>query len=277
MIQIGVVGQGGVDRHAVPQDDPIRLRAGKKLGPFPRAADDQIGGCARLQGRRVKAAGCCRVGQKGLGPSIARVVQLADPRRLAHDLKHVHVAIRIKRIAGVVGGKADSDPARLHLVDQCDPAMARGASLLPVLKIEVAHRQADHVQPCARHQVEGFERRGLLHGGERTQVTHGDGQVKAVVQHRLGDIAERVDLWVERFVHMEIKRQSPVLRRTDIGCKLGLQGVIGDRQTAQHPAMSCDQIHDGCEIIRVVRHGAIAEAGGLQIDPVRPFGAQFGE
>jgi hypothetical protein len=78
---------------------------------------------------RVEAAGGGGIGQEATPPSRRiGMVEMADPRRLAHHLQHVHVAIGVERIAGVVGGEADADAARLHLVDQRDAPPARRAA-----------------------------------------------------------------------------------------------------------------------------------------------------
>jgi hypothetical protein len=108
---------------------------------------------------------------------------MADARRLAHHFQHVHVAIGVERIARVVGGEADADAARAHLVDQRDAPAARGAGrarFRPVLQVEVAHRQADHVDAGLCHQVERVQRPRLVLHGERAAMADDDRPSKPV-------------------------------------------------------------------------------------------------
>ncbi len=144
MVQLGIGGQGGVDRAAGPQHDPAALRAGQDLGPGPPLEQDEI---SRRTGPEAAGLGQAHDrgwgGGDGGGPVVERVVELADPHCLLEDLVHVEVTVGAEGVAGIVAGEGQRDATGLDFVDQRDAAPARGAARLPALQIEVAHRQAD--------------------------------------------------------------------------------------------------------------------------------------
>ena len=113
MVEFAVIGQGAVDRPAVDQHGPVGLRAGEQLGPVAGAGQDQVGRAARRQHAGLDAhhaRGVARDAARPVGPGM---VELEDARALAQHFDEVEIAIGVERVAGVVGGKADIDPARL--------------------------------------------------------------------------------------------------------------------------------------------------------------------
>ena len=111
----------------------------QELAEGARPEQDQVRRRAGFERRRVEAAGGGGVGQEGMGPVGIGMVQMPDPRRLAHHLHHVEVTVGVEGVAGVVGGEADRDAAGLHLVDDGDPPAARRAGGVPVLQVIGRH------------------------------------------------------------------------------------------------------------------------------------------
>ena len=80
------------------------------------------------------------------------------------------LVIGVERIARVVGGEGDADPALLHLVHEGDSAPARRLGRSPALQVQVAHREAHHADSGSRDEVESGKRLGLLLNRERAAV-----------------------------------------------------------------------------------------------------------
>jgi hypothetical protein len=207
---------------------------------------------------------------------------MADARRLAHHLQHVHVAIGVERIARVVGGEADADAARAHLVHQRDaaPRGVRGVpGLRPVLEVEVAHRQADHVDPGLGHQVQRVDRPRLVLRRERAAMADDDAALEAGLDLQLRDVAQGLDAGVHRLVDVEIGIQPA-------------RGGLGE-ETPQPVAQVVHRVGDhaqnaalglatrsavwpkGPVIVRPLV--AADQAHGLKVDPVGPVGLKLPE
>ncbi|MPL60722.1 hypothetical protein SDC9_06283 [bioreactor metagenome] len=276
-VEFGIIGKGAVDLPPGAQHDAVGLRAGEELGPAAGAADHQIGGRTRGQRGRIEAAGAGGVRGEGARPVGAGVVEMRDPRRLAHHLDHVEIAIGIERIAGVVGGEADVDAARSHLVHQRHPAPARRAAGRAVLQVHVAHRQADDIQPGLRDQIERARRLGLGLHGKRTAMPHRHRRVEAHFQRHLGDHLQRRDRGVAGLVDVEIGLQPAPRRMVEEHPQPPAQ--VGDRigDGAKHAARAFDDRRGAAEGAALLDHVDRHEARALQRDPPGPVLAQLGE
>ena len=86
------------------------------------------------------------------------MIEVGDPRRLAHHLEHVEIAVGVERIPGVVRRKADWHTARLQFVHERHAPPARRTRSVTILQVHVAHGQAHDVHPRLGGHINGFKR-----------------------------------------------------------------------------------------------------------------------
>ena len=202
---------------------------------------------------------------------------MADSGRLAHHLQHVEVAVGVERIARVVGGEGDADPALLHLVHEGDAAPARCPRGSPALEVQVAHREAHHAQAGPGDEVEGRKRLGLLLDRERAAVAGGDRGVEPGLEHAFGHVAEVGGGRIAGLVHVQVHRHSAlrslVEQADEPGTKLGMR-----HDDAPEHAVRCGYlVHDRPEGRLVPEHVDAAKVHRLEVDPPRPGGPQLPE
>jgi hypothetical protein len=154
-----------------------------------------------------------------------------------------------------------------------------GALRRAVLEVEVAHRQADDVDPGLGHQIERVHRARLVLRRERAAMADDNPALEAGLELQLRDVAQGLDARVHRFVDVEI-RVEPA---GGCLCEKAPHPVAQVRHRVGHHAQNAAPgfrheiggMAEGAVVIRPLV--ASDQANGLKADPVGPFGLKLAE
>src|SRR5215470_9504761 len=155
IVELAIIREPAIDSPAAPEHDSVGLRARQELAPRAPLEEHEIRGQPRPDPARAGQAHevCWRAGRRSR-PIAERAIEVTDARGLAEHLEHVVVPVAVKGVAAVVAGDGDAHAAGGQLVQQRYAAPARRPSWHAILKIEVAHRKADHADAGLDNEIE---------------------------------------------------------------------------------------------------------------------------
>ena len=166
--------------------------------------------------------------------------------------------------------KEIADAARLHLVHEGDPAPARRPAGAPALEVQIAHREAHHVEIRPRDEIEGGERLRLLLDRERAAVADGDRAVEPGLEHALGHVAEARGAWIAGLVHVQVHRHPALGGRLEQADEPWTKLRMRHDDAAERAVRGGHLVHDRPEGHLVPEHVDAAKVHRLEVDPAPP-------